>query len=78
MLDPKKLGLSGGIVLGVLMFLMTLLSVYTGAGKDILHLYEGLYIGYKISLIGAFIGLVYSFIKGFIIFYFLGLIYNKL
>jgi len=78
MLNPTRLGIAGGIIGGVCMFLVTLFSLYTGYAAPFLTLLSSVYVGYKISWIGSIIGLIYGFIDGFIKLYVLAWIYNKL
>ncbi|HLD57767.1 MAG TPA: hypothetical protein VJA47_05645 [archaeon] len=75
-LNAKKLGLAGGIIGGAVVFITTLLSVTTGYGTAFLQTYSSLHPWYSISIIGAFIGLVYSFICWFVVGYVLARIYN--
>ncbi len=77
-LNPKNLGLAGGIVWGACMFVTTLLSMITGYAQDFLKIMGSVYPGYKIGILGSFIGLIYGFLDGFIGFYLFGLVYNRL
>jgi len=76
-LNPKSLGLAGGVLWGVSMFIMTLVSCYTGYGSMFLSLMADVYPGYEVSLFGSLIGLVYGFIDGFIGLFIFGWLYNK-
>lgn len=78
MLDAKRLGIAGGIVGAVWMFLLTLIAMYTGYGAQMLGTTGSMYPGYSITIGGAIVGLIFGFIDGFLVFYFIGLIYNKL
>lgn len=78
MLDPKRLGLAGGIVWGVGLFLTTVISIYTGYGAQFLHVLSSVYPGFDISWIGSVLGLVYGFVEAFIFFFLTALVYNKL
>lgn len=78
MLIPRKLGLAGGIVMAVSLFICTVLAIYTGYSREALSLLPSVYPGYSISWPGAFIGLIYAFIDAFIGFYVLAWLYNKL
>lgn len=78
MLDSRRLGLAGGIVGGLLVFLFTLVSLYTGFGTMSLTMISDLYVGYTITWSGAFIGGMYGFIQAFLYFYVLAAIYNRL
>lgn len=77
MLNPKSLGLAGGVLWGISLFIFTLLSVWTGYGSDWLDLMGDVYPGYEVSYLGSLIGLIYGFIDGFIGLYILAWLYNK-
>lgn len=78
MLHPARLGLAGGILWGLSMWLCTLLALYTGYSKDFLLLFSSLYPGYSISWWGAFVGLLYGFADAFIGLFLFASLYNFL
>ncbi len=78
MINSTKLGLSGGILWGLSLFVMTLAGIYLDYATDFLNLIATLYPGYDISWGGAFIGLLYGFVDGFLCLFILGWLYNKL
>ena len=78
MLNAKRLGVAGGIVWGVSLFITTLIAMYWDYGVDFLNIFGGLYPGYEISIVGSFIGLICGFIDAFIGFFVLAWIYNWL
>lgn len=78
MLKAGRLGLAGGILWGIMMFLCTILEIYTGYSYGLLTIFKGIYPGYTLSWGGAFLGLVYGFIDAFIGLFLLAFIYNKL
>ncbi len=78
MINAKNFGLAAGILWGVGLFLMTLISIWTGYAADLLNLIEIGYWGYSISYVGAVIGLVYGFLDGFIGIYIFAWLYNWL
>ncbi len=78
MINPKNLGLAAGIFWGVSMFILTILSMYTGYANAWLVLTESFYPGYTISWSGSILGLIYGFLDGFIGLYILAWLYNKL
>jgi hypothetical protein len=78
MLHPVRLGVAGGVVCGVALFLCTLFAVWTGHAAPYLHLLVDVYPGYTVSGIGSVVGLFWGFVKGFVGFYVLAWIYNKL
>jgi len=75
-LDAKALGLAAGILWAASVFLGTLWVIWRGGGEH-LELLGQFYIGYSVSVAGAFIGLVYAFIDGFIGGWLLGWLYNR-
>jgi hypothetical protein len=76
-LKPLALGIALGIVWGGCIFLSTILYVYTGYGRLFLEaLVESMYPGYKLNLVGAFVGLIYGFFDGLISGALVGWIYN--
>jgi hypothetical protein len=78
MLDPKRLGLAAGILSGLAMFILTIVSMKTGYGAAWLNLVMSIYPGYTITFVGAFIGFIYGFIDGFVCLYLFGWLYNRL
>lgn len=78
MLQSVKLGLSAGILWGISLFVITLLSIWTGYAGLFLLVVKSIYPGYSISYEGAFLGLFYGFIDAFFGFFILALLYNWL
>jgi hypothetical protein len=78
MLNAKRLGVSGGIIWGLCMFICTILALLTGYSVDFLNVMRSVYPGYSISWGGAIVGLIYGFADGFAGFFLLAWIYNKL
>lgn len=78
MINPVKLGVAGGILWALSMFICTILGIYFDYSTDFLNMIAGIYPGYNISWGGAFIGLIYGFIDGFFGLFLLGWLYNKL
>jgi hypothetical protein len=67
-LDRVALGLSTGVMSGLLLFLMTLVLVLKGGnvvGPN-LRLFEQFFYGYSVTLPGSVLGLAYGFVTGFI------------
>lgn len=77
-LNAKNLGLTLGILWGLGLFLVTLISVFSGYGAAFLNVVASIYPGFKVTYLGAIIGLVYGFIDGFIGGWLIAWIYNKL
>lgn len=77
MLYPKRFGLAGGVFWGISLFILTIISYYTGYANHWLSNFMGIYPGYSISLLGSLLGLVYGFIDGFLAFFVIAWLYNK-
>ena len=77
-MNPKNLGLAGGIIWGLGLLVLTLISVGTGYGVVFLNLIVSIYPGYTISLVGSIVGLVYGFLDAFIGLFIFAWLYNWL
>lgn len=79
-LDRTALGLSVGTFVGLTVFIATLFLIIKGGevvGPN-LALLGQFFIGYTVTVNGAFIGLVYGFVAGFILGWFIGFLRNSL
>ncbi|HVA96163.1 MAG TPA: hypothetical protein VND99_00765 [Candidatus Acidoferrales bacterium] len=76
--DTKRAAITGGIVWGAALFLLTLLSVWTGIAVPFLQGIASVYIGYTISITGSVIGLIYGFIDVFVGVYITVWVYKQL
>lgn len=76
-LNKGALGLSLGIVWGLLIFAMTIVDLFRGAGQTLILL-SYIYRGYSISFTGAFIGLVWGFVTGLLFGYIVACLYNAM
>jgi hypothetical protein len=79
-LNSKVLGLSLGLLCGLVIFIATNWLVIIG-GEPVgphLQLLDQYFIGYKVSFWGSFIGFAYGFAIGTLCGAFLGWIYNKI
>ncbi|MAF20477.1 MAG: hypothetical protein CMI55_02220 [Parcubacteria group bacterium] len=56
-LDKKAFGLASGVLWGVAVFVATLWVIWRGGGNT-MGLLDKFYLGYSISYLGAFVGLV--------------------
>jgi hypothetical protein len=77
MLNPKSLGLAGGILWGVSLLLLTYLNMFFGYGTMWAPLIADVYKGYEVSFVGSIIGLIWGFFDAFIGLYILAWLYNK-
>lgn len=74
-INKTALGLAVGIVWGLGIFVATVWVRAVGGGET-MALLGRFYIGYTPSILGAFIGLVWGFIDGFIGGWLIALLYN--
>lgn len=77
-MNVKGVAITGGIIWGILLFLTTLISVYTGYAAAFLTGIASIYPGYSISLGGSVIGLVYGFFDIFLGVYIFVWIYKRI
>jgi len=79
MLSPKRLGIAGGLVWGVGLFIVTIVHILTDYAGLWLQVIQSVYPGFDFATyFGAVIGLIYGFIDAFIGLYIFGWIYNKI
>lgn len=78
MINAKRLGLAGGILWGVVVFVITLLNIFIGYGASWITLLADIYPGYGATYVGSVAGLIYGFIDGFVGLFILGWLYNKI
>ena len=74
-INKTALGLALGICWGASIVLTTVWVMIVG-GEEILGFLSKFYIGYSVSLFGAFVGMIYGFIDGFIYGFCLAWFYN--
>lgn len=77
-LNAVKLGLAGGILWGLCLFIMTWVSMFTGYAMFWLAQWMDTYPGFSLTIVGSFVGLAYGFVDGFICLFLLAWIYNLL
>ncbi len=75
-LSPKALGLTLGLLTGAAVFLATLWTLAVGGGKHLILLRQ-FYLGYSVSVGGAFVGLLYGFLDGLIVGVIIAALYNR-
>ncbi len=76
-LQATAFGLAGGVLWGVSVLLMTLVSAFTGYASLFLHILMEIYPGFEVTLLGAIIGLGYAFVDGFLGGFVLAWLYNR-
>lgn len=76
-LNIKALGLASGIVWGLSIFLLTYWFIIVGQPGTTLVKLSAIYFGYSVTWYGAFVGLIWGFVDGFIGGALLAWVYNK-
>ena len=79
-LDRTALGFAVGTLCGLAVFAATIFLIIKGGevvGPN-LALLGQFFIGYKVTVAGAFIGLVYGFIMGFVLGWLIGFLRNSI
>ena len=74
----KHLGLAGGIVLGIINFILVSFGAMFGHGVGFTSLYIGLMPMVSMSLFGSIIALIYGVVGGFVWLFLLAFLYNTL
>jgi hypothetical protein len=77
-LDPRALGIATASFFGIFLFLATIILVIRGGAEvgPTLSLVSEYFPGYKVTWGGAWIGLVYAAIVGFLLGFFLAVLRN--
>ena len=76
-LDTLAAAVTCAVLWGGAIFLFTLLAAVAGHGEHLILL-SNYYLGYSISVAGAFVGLLWAALDGFILGLLGALIYNRL
>lgn len=79
-LNARAWGLTVGLLLGSGLFLATIILVLKGGDNpgphlSLLRIY---FPGYRVTLLGSFVGFVYAFVLGYALGRLIGTVYNKL
>lgn len=73
----QKIAMTGGIVWGATMAVVTLAYVLFGYGKAFLEIWASVYPGYSLTASGVVVGAVYGFIDVYIGIYIIHWVYQK-
>jgi len=76
-INTKALAISIGLVWGLAVFFLTVWFLVMGYNGNLLAKLDAVYLGYSVTWLGAFIGLIYGFVDGLIGGTLLGYFYNK-
>jgi hypothetical protein len=77
-IKPVALGVALGLCWGLSIFLLTFFILWHGQTMELTSKLGRIYLGYTVSVPGAFVGLLYGFVHGFIGGWFVAFVYNKL
>lgn len=79
-LNSRAWGITAGLLLGGGLFLATVILVIKGGPNPGPHLslLRVYFPGYRVTMLGAFIGFIYGFVLGYGIGRLIGAVYNKL
>lgn len=79
-LNARAWGITLGLLLGVGLFAATLILVIKGGPRvgEHLGLLSNYFPGYRVTLLGSFIGFVYAFVLGYGVGRVVGSVYNRL
>lgn len=77
-LNVKAFSLTGGLLWGLSMFILTWLGIMGYGSIDAAAIAKAYYIGYSVTPVGSVIGAVYGFFDAGIGCFLFALIYNKL
>ena len=79
-LNERAWGITGGLLLGLGLFLATLILVIKGGPNPGPHLslLKVYFPGYRVTLLGSFIGFIYAFVLGYALGRLIGAVYNRL
>lgn len=73
-----NLAISGGIIWGLSMLIITWISMANGYAGAFLEVMASIYPGYHISFPGSIVGMLYGFADAFIGLFVLGWLYNSM
>lgn len=76
-LDAKAFAIASGVVWGIVVFLVTIVSLLRHGGETLSKL-EQVYPYYTVSFFGSIIGLVWGFVSMFVLGWVFISLYNKL
>ncbi len=76
-LNAKAFALASGVLWGLGMFVVTLISAMNGYATDFLLVMASIYPGFSLTFTGAFFGAVYGFVDGFVGGWLFAWLYNR-
>lgn len=80
-IDTIKFGIAGGLIIAICFFLITIAGIiWSGYASHSTWMLIEIYgfVGYNVSVLGAFLGAIYGFVNGFILIAVFAWIYNNL
>lgn len=76
-LNVKGLALASGVIWGLAMFVVTLISAMNGYAADFLVVMASVYPGFSLTYGGAVVGAIYGFLDGFVGGWIFAWLYNR-
>ena len=73
---PLGFGMSIGILWGLSVVIISLLSIYFSYGTAVVTFLTTVYLGYELTLVGVLIGTGWAFLDGFVGGFLLAAVYN--
>lgn len=77
-INAVALSLALGLIYGILMLKIGLLSMLTGWGKDIFKLYSSFFPGYRPTVSGSIIGAIWGALWGLAFGFAIAVVYNAI
>ena len=74
-LSVKRFALASGTILGLVLFVVTLVAAGRGIGNSLSHI-SAIFLGYTVTYLGSLVGLVYGFVSGLLLGALFAVIYN--
>jgi len=78
LLHPAVLSLTLGLIGGIASFALTLVAIISRDSGRLIHLFESIYPGYSVGIIGLILGLLWGFVYGYILGFLIAYLYTYL
>lgn len=77
LLQPAVLSLTLGLISGIASFALTLVAIISRDSGRLIHLFESIYPGYSVGIIGLILGLLWGFVYGYILGFLIAYLYTR-
>lgn len=78
LLNPAVLSLALGLISGIASFALTLVAIISRDSGRLIHLFESIYPGYSVGIVGLILGLLWGFVYGYILGFLVAYLYTYL